>query len=239
MSQTGPGRGAGDALSPLCRPGRRLPPWACGGPGTRAPCPVLLAEERPLKTEPPMPCPWPWGWPCTKSAGSPRGASVPEARHAVFFLLPGVPGTRSFCSWRCPHGLPDPGSAAAPGCQVHLRAPVGSGQLLGTEKCPWHKDGFARREAGRPSPAPGGREMGAQLPRGAADLHPSCSVTGLAGLREERGLRSGAHGRGAPCPGSSEVSLRPRQQEGEGNLLMPPRDRASVRQEAGGCSVPR
>lgn len=48
------------------------------------------------------------------------------------------------------------------------------------------------------------------------------SALGLTGFCEEWGLCSGEDGSHLCCPGSPEISLRPGQQEGEGNLLTGP-----------------
>lgn len=61
------------------------------------------------------------------------------------------------------------------------------------------------------SPAPTGHRVTAA---------PPLCPPGLPGLREEWGLCPGEDGGDPRCPGPPQVSLRPRQQEGEGSLLM-------------------
>lgn len=61
------------------------------------------------------------------------------------------------------------------------------------------------------SPAPTGHRVTAA---------PPLCPPGLPGLREEWGLCPGEDGGDPRCPGPPQVSLRPRQQEGEGGLLM-------------------
>ena len=60
------------------------------------------------------------------------------------------------------------------------------------------------------SPAPTGHRVTAA---------PPLCPPGLPGLREEWGLCPGEDGGDPRCPGPPQVSLRPRQQEGEGGLL--------------------
>lgn len=72
--------------------------------------------------------------------------------------------------------------------------------------------------AGRAGPQ-GRRRAGTPRPSKVPCASPAPVPPGLPGLREAWGLQPGEDGGGLPCPGSPEVPLRPRQQEGEGGLL--------------------